>query len=177
MGSGNHDQGGLPFEGHPSFSPANCHTRHLTSGQGAATGCGLQAESSQGLEKRRRAQCRWTSAGLGDTAWLGERDLVHQAGIRTAVPEARQPGSSIGERRAPRRPPTGGAELRDPRPAGEKTHLYRAPGSGVTGDLLNRSCLSLGLQGAPHCGRRLPRAKSKFALATAGDPLALPLLA
>lgn len=30
MGSGNHDQGGLPFEGHPSFSPANCHTRHLT---------------------------------------------------------------------------------------------------------------------------------------------------
>lgn len=95
-------------------------------------------------------------------------------GIRTGAPAARRPGWGLGEPRASRRPPAGGAVLRDPGPAGE-THLYRAPGSEVTGDRPSRSRPSQGLQGAPHCGRRLPRVKSQFAQATAGDPL--PLLA
>lgn len=61
------------------------------------------------------------------------RVLQRRGGPGVVSASGELPGALPQEERCPR----------DPRPAGE-THLFRAPGSGVTGDRLSRSCPNQG---------------------------------
>lgn len=90
-------------------------------------------------------------------------------GIRTGAPEAWQPGCGQGE--LPGVLPWEERCSGTPDPQGKPTCSER-PGQGSQATAWAGPVPT---KGAPRCGRRLPRAKSQFALATAGDPL--PLLA